>query len=317
MLHADWQFQPFALCMHVHTSVFTEDLFCALGTHHNHVVPVTPFIVIWFVVLSGALQQTHFSVWPLGPGRLTVQTRRHLYYQCLHFIDPVGMCLIIRLFLFVEQQLRWDTEHSSVSSVKWKAQSKKHQQSTFYRPTRFVCNSGVLPSRSDIHIVCVPQPLKCFGCLAATKVTTLIATLIHGPGVTTLITESQPGPRCLFMFAFQGFPGVKNNWCSYLHSEAGCRCVFVPSLLCVCPCPSLQMIFEKENNWSLADRDKWGRVVLILLWRMLMVRSSTDRNLVVIGRFFFFLVFRSQSTFDSNIEQCVWVNHVQVMSVNK
>lgn len=77
--------------------VFTEDVFCALGAHHSHVVLVTPFIMIWFVVLSGALQQTHFSVWSLGPGRLTAQTHRHLYNQCLHFIDPVGMCLIIRL----------------------------------------------------------------------------------------------------------------------------------------------------------------------------------------------------------------------------
>lgn len=85
------------MCTQVCVVVFTEDVFCALGAHHSHVVLVTPFIMIWFVVLSGALQQTHFSVWSLGPGRLTAQTHRHLYNQCLHFIDPVGMCLIMRL----------------------------------------------------------------------------------------------------------------------------------------------------------------------------------------------------------------------------
>lgn len=153
------------MCTQACVVVFTEDVFCALGAHHSHVVPVTPFIMIWFVVLSGALQQTHFSVWSPGPGRLTAQTHRHLYNQCLHFIDPMGMCLITRLC-----QLRWNTEHSSVSSVsapleesrqrEWEFEvwneKQKQKQSTFYRSTRFVCDSGILPSRSEIHIVCVP-----------------------------------------------------------------------------------------------------------------------------------------------------------------
>lgn len=60
----------------------------------NHVMLTIPFIMNLFVVLSGALQQTHFSVWSLGPDGLTAQMHRHLYNRCLRFIDPVGMCLI-------------------------------------------------------------------------------------------------------------------------------------------------------------------------------------------------------------------------------